>query len=173
MMNEETAIQRICAGDTNAYEQLVSRYHVGLIIHCERLVGNRETAEDIAQEAFIKAFNSLRDFNPAKSRFSTWLYKIATNKAIDYLRAAKRTIPVEDIELVASEAAPDYEAEETKREVRDAVTKLQPPTHRQVIEAYYWQGQSYEQIAHSLKVPINTVRTWLRRAKQQLRSDLS
>jgi len=172
-MNETNTIQKILAGDTNAYEHLVARYHVGLIIHCERLVGDRDQAEDVAQEAFIKAFNNLREYNSAKSRFSTWLYKIATNKAIDYLRAAKRKIPIEDIELIVDEAAPDYESEETKREVRDAVSKLEPPAHRQVIEAYYWYGKSYNQIANQLNVPINTVRTWLRRAKQQLRSDLS
>jgi RNA polymerase sigma-70 factor (ECF subfamily) len=172
-MNETNVIKKILAGDTNAYEHLVARYHVGLIIHCERLVGDRDAAEDIAQEAFIKAYNNLRTFDPAKSRFSTWLYKIATNKAIDHLRAAKRKVPVEDIELIADHAAPDYEAEETKRQVRDAVTTLQPPTYRQVIQAYYWEGKSYEQIAQELSTPINTVRTWLRRAKQQLRSDLS
>lgn len=172
-MKETITIQKVLAGDTNAYEQLVTRYHVGLIIHCERLVGDRDQAEDIAQESFIKAFNNLREYNPDRSQFSTWLYKIATNKAIDYLRAAKRKVPVEDIELVADEATPDYEAEETKREVRNAVTKLEPPHHRFVIEAYYWDGKSYEEIASSLNIPINTVRTWLRRAKQQLRSDLS
>lgn len=172
-MNEQTIIRTVVEGDTEAYAQLVTRYHVGLIIHCERLLGDRDAAEDIAQEAFIKAFNKLRDFDPAKSRFSTWLYKIATNRAIDYLRATKRAIPAEDIELLADESAPDYEAEETKREVRDAVAKLQPPAHRQVIEAYYWRGESYQQIAEAQKIPINTVRTRLRRAKQQLRSDLS
>lgn len=172
-MNEITTIKKVIDGDADAYEPLVARYHVGLIIHCERLVGDRDQAEDIAQEAFIKAFTNLRDFDPAKSRFSTWLYRIATNKAIDYLRAAKRKVPVEDIELIADEATPDYEAEETRREIRDAVAKLQPPTHRRVIEAYYWEGKSYEQIAAALNIPINTVRTWLRRAKQQLRSDLS
>ncbi len=172
-MNETNVIKQVLAGDTNAYEHLVARYHVGLIIHCERLVGDRDNAEDIAQEAFIKAFNTLGNFDSGRARFSTWLYKIATNKAIDHLRASKRKVPVEDIELVSDHAAPDYEADETKREVRDAVTKLQPPTYRQVIEAYYWEGQSYEQIAESHNIPINTVRTWLRRAKQQLRSDLS
>lgn len=172
-MNENTTIKKVIAGDTDAYAHLVARYHVGLIIHCERLCGDRDDAEDIAQEAFIKAFNNLSNYDPAKSRFSTWLYRIATNKAIDYLRAAKRKVPAEDIELIADEAAPDYEAEETKREVRDAVAKLQPPTHRQVVEAYYWEGKSYEEIAQTLEIPINTVRTWLRRAKQQLKEQLS
>jgi len=87
-MNETITIQKIIDGDTDAYAHLVARYHVGLIIHCERLCGDRDQAEDIAQEAFIKAFNNLRNFKPAQSKFSTWLYKIATNKAIDYLRAA-------------------------------------------------------------------------------------
>lgn len=172
-MNENTTIRKILAGNINAYEHLVVRYHVGLIIHCERLVGDRDAAEDIAQEAFIKAFNSLGTYDSGKSRFSTWLYKIATNKALDHLRAAKRKVPVEDIDTLTDTAAPNYELEETKREVRDAVAKLHPPTYRHVIEAYYWHGKSYEQIAESLNIPINTVRTWLRRAKQQLRSDLS
>lgn len=172
-MDENTIIQSVTSGDVNQYEQLVNRYHIGLIIHCERLTGDRETAEDIAQEAFIKAFERLQEFDGTKSRFSTWLYKIATNKALDYLRANKRRMPSEDIEDLADEAAPDYAAEEERRHVRDAVAKLQPPTHRQVVEAYYWQGKSYQQIADELNTPINTVRTWLRRAKQQLRSDLS
>lgn len=172
-MNEHNTIRTILDGNPNAYEHLVVRYHVGLIIHCERLVGDRDTAEDIAQESFIKAFNSLGDYDATKSRFSTWLYKIATNKAIDHLRAAKRKVPVEDIDTLADAAAPNYELEETKREVRDAVKNLHPPTYRHVIEAYYWHGKSYEQIASNLHIPINTVRTWLRRAKQQLRSDLS
>jgi RNA polymerase sigma-70 factor (ECF subfamily) len=172
-MDENTIIQSVLRGDVNQYEQLVTRYHVGLIIHCERLTGDRESAEDIAQEAFIKAYERLADFDNNKSRFSTWLYKIATNKAFDYLRANKRSVPSEDIDDFMDESVPDYAAQEQHRQVRDAVAALQPPSHRQAVEAYYWQGQSYQQIADELKVPINTVRTWLRRAKQQLRSDLS
>ena len=172
-MDEITIIQSVIKGDVNKYEQLVTRYHVGLIIHCERLTGDRAAAEDIAQEAFIKAYERLKEFDGNKSRFSTWLYKIATNKAIDYLRAQKRKVPTEDIELLTDTAAPDYAAEEQHRLVRDAVAKLEPPTHRQVVEAYYWHGKSYQEIADELQMPINTVRTWLRRAKEQLRSDLS
>lgn len=172
-MDEETIIQSVIRGDINQYEQLVNRYHIGLIIHCERLVGDRAAAEDIAQEAFIKAFERLKTFDGAKSRFSTWLYRIATNKAFDYLRANKRALPTEDIDDLANEAAPNYAAQEQHRQVRDAVAALQPPTHRQVVEAFYWHGKSYQQIADEMNIPLNTVRTWLHRAKQQLRSDLS
>jgi RNA polymerase sigma-70 factor, ECF subfamily len=172
-MDEHTIIQSVINGDIDQFEQLVSRYHVGVIIHCERLTGDRQTAEDIAQDAFIKAFERIREFDGTKSRFSTWLYKIATNKALDHLRAQKRVMPSENIEELADMAAPDYAAEEERKIVRNAVAALQPPTHRQVVEAYYWHGKSYQEIADELSVPINTVRTWLRRAKTQLRSDLS
>jgi RNA polymerase sigma-70 factor (ECF subfamily) len=172
-MDETAIIKTIIDGDMQAYEQLVQRYHVGLIIHCERLVHDRQTAEDLTQEAFIKAFERLSTFDTTKSRFSTWLYRIATNKAIDYLRSQKQTIPTEDIELLVDEASPDYEAAEQAQSIRNTVAALQPPTHRQVVEAYYWEGKSYQEIADVMNIPVNTVRTWLRRAKQQLRKELS
>lgn len=172
-MDENTIIKSVISGDIDQFGHLVTRYHVGLIIHCERLTRDRQAAEDIAQEAFIKAFGRLDQFDSSKSKFSTWLYRIATNRAIDYLRAQKRVLPSEDIDTLADTATPDYAAQEEHRLVRDAVAALQPPRHRQVVEAYYWQGKSYQQIADEMSVPINTVRTWLRRAKAQLRSDLS
>ena len=172
-MDEKAIVKNILDGDIDAYESLVNKYHIGLIIHCERLVRDRQSAEDVAQEAFIKAFRSLSDFQPAKSRFSTWLYRIATNKAIDHLRAQKRTLPTEDMELISESATPDYADAEEIRMVRDAVAALRPPTHRQAVEAYYWHGKSYQEIADEMNIPINTVRTWLRRAKEQLRSNLS
>ncbi|HSW81744.1 MAG TPA: sigma-70 family RNA polymerase sigma factor [Candidatus Saccharimonas sp.] len=172
-MDENTTIQSVLAGDINKYERLVSRYHVGLIIHCERITSDRDVAEDIAQEAFIKAFERLQEFDAKKSRFSTWLYRIATNKAIDYMRLQKRRVPTDDIEALAESATPDYATHDQHKRLRDAVATLQPPTHRQAIEAYYWRGKSYQAIADECNVPVNTVRTWLRRAKQQLRSSLS
>jgi len=172
-MDENALIRSVIDGDSNSYEQLVNRYHIGLIIHCERLVGDRQTAEDLAQEAFIKAYDHLQKFDPGKSRFSTWLYKIATNKAIDYLRSHNHSVPTDDVESIVDMATPDYATEDDHRLVRDAVAALQPPTHRQVVEAYYWKGLSYQEIADAQHIPINTVRTWLRRAKQQLRSALS
>jgi RNA polymerase sigma-70 factor, ECF subfamily len=172
-MDEITIIKAILHGDAGQYQLLVERYHVGLIIHCERLVGDRQTAEDIAQEAYITAYQKLSTFKANKARFSTWLYRIATNKALDYLRAHKRVVPNENIDELVEEATPDYETEERNIEIREAVDELQPPTFKQVIEAYYWQGKSYGQIATDMDVPVNTVRTWLRRAKVKLRSELS
>lgn len=91
-MEEKLHIKQVLSGDTEAYRFLVERYQVGLIIHCENIVKDRSDAEDIAQDAFIKAFLDLSAFRRDKGRFSTWLYKIATNLCIDWLRKQGRTI---------------------------------------------------------------------------------
>lgn len=172
-MNEPEIIKTIIGGDTQAYALLVNRYHVGLIIHCEWLVNDRDDAQDIAQEAFIKAFNNLGKFSSAQSRFSTWLYKIATNLALDHLRKQKKIVHVEDIELVAQVTEPAFINDDERAAVRLAVSKLSPPEYKEAIEAYYWQGLSYEQIATKMNKPVNTIGTYIRRAKIQLKGELS
>lgn len=173
-MNESEIIRQVCAGDIDRYGLLVERYRVGLVIHCDRLLGDRDEAEDVAQKAFIKAYEKLAEFDSDKARYSTWLYRIATNMALDLLKVQKRSIP-NDMEDVEGAGALDAALmhDETIREVRAAVLKLMPPEQRRVIEAFYWDGMSYQAIAAEMDVPINTVKSWMRRAKQQLRSKLS
>ncbi|MET0779340.1 MAG: sigma-70 family RNA polymerase sigma factor [Candidatus Saccharimonadales bacterium] len=171
-MDEAQIITAVCNGDIDRYAELVERYQIGLIIYCDRLLGDRLEAEDTAQKAFIKAYDKLPTFDSSKARFSTWLYKIAANEAIDFLRKSKRTRPTEDIEELAPDT-PDVLEQELIREVRDAVLALVPPEHRRAVEAYYWEGKSYQAIADDMQVPINTVKSWLRRAKAQLREALS
>jgi RNA polymerase sigma-70 factor (ECF subfamily) len=171
-MNESQTIQAVCNGKTDHYADLVERYQIGLIIYSERLVGDRAEAEDIAQAAFIKAYNNLHEFSPDKARFSTWLYRIARNEAIDFFRKHHRVQPTENIEELEPSTL-DMLDEALKREVRDAVLALVPPEQRKVVEAYYWEGKSYQTIADEMQVPINTVRSWLRRAKIQLKEALA
>lgn len=171
-MNEQHIISAVCEGDANQYAALVERYQIGLTIYCERLLGDRSDAEDITQKSFIKAYQKLSTFSPEKGRFSTWLYKIAYNESIDYLRRNKRTKLVKGAEEVEA-IAPDVLQEELMREVRAAVLALVPPEYRRVVEAYYWEGNSYQAIADEMDVPINTVKSWLRRAKIQLKGALS
>jgi len=171
-MDESKIISDVING-VDRYEELVRRYHVGLIIHCDRLVRDRDQAEDMAQEAFIKAYLNLKNYDESKSRFSTWLYRIATNICIDHLRKDKRKLNVEDIEELAEATMPIHQELEEREEVRSAVTSLMQPEYRQVVEAYYWQGKSYQQIADEMNKPINTIRTWLARAKTELRRELA
>ena len=174
MMNETQTIKKVLAGKTSAYAELVDRYQTGLIIHCEHITKNREDAEDVAQEAFIKAYNQLQNFNAQKARFSTWLYRIATNTALDHLRRNKRTVNVEDIDAIAEATMPvNIESEEDKRIIADAVKNLQPPKYAKIVRGYYWEGRSYQQLAAEHSTTANTIGVWMHRAKAQLKEELS
>lgn len=171
-MDEKQIITLVKNGNTDSYASLVERYHIGLVIYCERLVHDRMEAEDIAQKSFIKAYEKLAAFNPEKGRFSTWLYKIAYNEAIDTLRKAKNTTTIDSIEYT-DPVIPDFTAAELLSDVRKAVLALMPPEHRRAIQAYYWEGKSCQAIATDMQVSVNTVKSWLRRAKLQLKDTLS
>lgn len=169
--DEPIIINRILDGEHDEYAVLIDRYKEGLYRHCFRFVRDEQTAEDLAQEAFIQAFLHLKQFN-ARYRFSTWLYKIATNCALAHMRRRHPRL-LEDGELeaiVSTLPPPDQRA--IHRELREAVQKL-PPHHRKTIELFYWQGMNYKQIARSLNASTNTIKIWMHRAKKQLREILS
>jgi RNA polymerase sigma-70 factor, ECF subfamily len=173
MQTENHTIQAIIDGDTEQYRNLVSRYQTGLIIHCEHIVRNRADAEDIAQESFIKAYSVLHSFDPRKAKFSTWLYRIATNKAIDHLRKSKKTMNVEDIQQLADTTMPVQLPSDEIAAIRRAVAVLEPPVYSKVVTAYFWEGKSYQQIAQEMNVTTSTVGTWMRRAKLALKEEIA
>ncbi|HEY8886244.1 MAG TPA: RNA polymerase sigma factor [Candidatus Microsaccharimonas sp.] len=172
MMDEQSYIDRILNGDTEAYRQLVERYQTGLIIHCENMLKDREDGEDIAQEAFIKAYAHLSNFSKEKASFSTWLYRIATNLCIDLLRKHRRQVHVENIETLLEATSPQYVKEEEVRHLRQLVEALEPPKYAEIIKAYFWEGKSYQELASTYKTSTNTIGTWMSRAKQQLKEKL-
>ena len=169
--DESTLIEQSLNGDHQAYAELVDRYKNAVYHHCFAIVRDEDVAEDLAQEAFIAAYYKLHLYNPAY-RFSTWVFKIATNKALTWLKKASREIAADD-ELLASIASslpgPDRSAE--YGELHDAVSKL-GARHRAVVSLYYWQGLSYQEIATVLAAPIGSVRGWMHRAKEELRKEL-
>lgn len=170
-MNEKQITRLARQGEQSAYRQLVERYQTGLIIYCENIVKDRQAAEDIAQETFVKAYYALKKYSPSKGAFSTWLYRIAANRARDYLRKHRQRIIDSNIEEIGGEHERLTSAE--KQEVRDKVAKLRPPEYASVIRAYFWEGKRYEDIAREFGVPIGTISSWMNRAKQQLRKELS
>lgn len=173
MINEKECITQILNGESDAYRQLVDRYQTGLIIHCENILKNREDAVDIAQEAFIKAFNKLDNFSTEKARFSTWLYRIATNLCIDLLRKNKRKVHIKNIEEQLESTLPHHIEEEQIQHIRTIIEELEPPKYAEIIKAYFWEGKSYQELANSYNTSTNTIGTWMRRAKLQLREKLA
>lgn len=170
-MNEKQLTSLARDGDTNAYRALVDRYQAGLIIYCENIVKDRQVGEDLAQDAFIKAFYSLKSFDAEKGTFSTWLYTIANRCALDHLKKQRTFVAKDGQSLVI----PHYEAidKADRHDIQMAIQRLRPPEYAHVIKAYFWEGKSYDTIATELSVPVGTIGTWMSRAKLQLRKELS
>ncbi len=171
--DERDLITRSCAGDLEAFESLVRAHQDRIYNLAYRLTGNREDATDAAQEAFIRAYRALPRFR-RDAAFSTWLYRIATNAALDLVRRRPAVPPVE---LTADYRAPDnpeVEAQrrETHRRIHAALGHL-PPEYRAAVVLRDLQGLDYEEIAHILQVPIGTVRSRLSRGRGALRAELT
>ena len=170
-MNEKRIITLVKNGEHDAYRSLVERYLPGVIIHCDQFVHDRDAAEDLAQETFVKAYYAISSYDIEKGAFSTWIYHIASNLARDYLRSHRHKVDLSEIEAIPPDLPILSDSE--KNEIRAKVQALAPPEYARVIEAYYWEGKRYDQIATELDVPAGTIATWLKRAKLQLRKELS
>jgi RNA polymerase sigma-70 factor, ECF subfamily len=170
--DEPTLIALSLKGDHEAYRQLVDRYKNALYHHCFAMVRSEGAAEDIAQDTFITAYYKLNLYN-ADFRFSTWLFKIATNKSLNWLKKSAKEVAADDV-LIASIASSHSGPEQlaAANELRAAVQRLRPQ-YRAVISLYYWQGLRYEEIAQVLSRPVGSVKGWMRRAKQELQQELS
>ena len=172
MMDEKDCVAQIVSGNTEAYRELVDRYQTGLIIHCENILKNRQEGEDVAQEAFIRAYQNLKKFSADKASFSTWLYRIATNLCIDTLRKSKRRVHVHDIERHLEATLPRHIEDEEIAHIRKLVKDLEPPKYAAIITAYFWEGKSYQELADIYDTTTGTIGTWMSRAKQQLKEQM-
>ncbi|MBN2356733.1 sigma-70 family RNA polymerase sigma factor [candidate division KSB1 bacterium] len=176
-------IREAIEGDQKAYAEIVNRYRMQIFNLILRMVRQRDEAEDLTQETFIKAFNALPSFN-AEYAFSTWLYKIAVNNCIDHFRKKRlktypldNPIPVKDGELQREfpdqNETPDSGLMEKERQtqIQDAIDSL-PEKYRQAIVLRHGQDKSYEEIAIELDIPIGTVKVRIFRAREMLKKKL-
>lgn len=172
-------VKRVQAGDKAAFDLLVRKYQSRVISLVGRYVKNQATAQDIAQEAFIKAYRGLKNFR-GDSAFYTWLYRIAINTAKNHLVAQSRRVP--DVEIDALEAeqygtsvllqdqcSPERVllTDEIKKEVF-ATIELLPDDLKMAITLRELEGMSYEEIAESMDCPIGTVRSRIFRAREAI-----
>jgi len=183
---EETAlVKRAKRGDLSAYDELVRRYQERIYATVYHMTSNHEDANDLAQEAFIKGFQALKSFKGGSS-FYTWVYRIAVNKTINFLkqRKNKANMSLDDLDfnaehhpdLVAliSEKTPRREISltELQEKLNIAMQKLSEH-HRLVVTLHDVQGLSHEEIAKVMECNIGTVRSRLFYARQQLQAHLS
>ncbi len=172
---DETELQWIARaqnGDRQAFGELVYHYRESVINVVYRMCGDANLAEDAAQEAFIRAWQHLPRYQP-RSPFRNWLYRIATNVALDVLRHERESTDIEDVPLVASDANPEaaVERSECADWVRRAVLALAPAS-RAVLILREYEALSYKEIAETLDIPMGTVMSRLNYARTQLRETL-
>lgn len=175
MMEEKDLICRAARGDAEAFRQLVEAYQTPAYRLAARMCGP-DGAEDVTQEAFLAAWRALPEFR-GDCRFSTWLYRLVSNAAIDFLRREKKhrdTGDVDDLELPDGGPSPQEQAErsDTRDAVRRALDRLSPE-HRQVLLLRFMQELDYGEIARALDVSEGTVKSRINRAKSKLREVLA
>ena len=170
-----------------AYRELIRRYERPVFSLVFRMVRDRATAEDLAQETFIKVLNNIEKYVP-EFKFSSWLFKIANNLAIDHLRrrhiqtvsmdGAPDATTASQIEATSFELAShgesaleELEAKELGTAIEQAISALRPE-YRSCIMLRHVEGRSYEEIAATLDLPLGTVKTYIHRARHELRKAL-
>lgn len=172
-VDDRTLVAQTLAGRSEAFGTLVERYDRAVYHLAYRTLRDSEEARDVAQEAFFKAFRSLRTFRP-DAKFSTWIFSIAYHACCDRLGRRKRYSNEELPDRADPGAGPEQEAiaGDEARRLRAAIARL-PEKYRSVITLYHLQGRQYDEIAQVLEIPIGTVKTHLFRAKEQLRRMLN
>jgi len=166
-------VQRVIEGNVDAFEGIVQRWQQPLIHLAYRFCNDRAMAEEMAQEAFLKAFRSLKQWR-GEGRFSTWLFAVATNVYRSHLRRKRLPrIPLETLEEIASQRfdQQDLEERERSRLVRDAVRGL-PPKYRDAISLFYFHEMNLSQAALSLGLSEGTLKSHLHRARKLLEKHL-
>ena len=180
---DEDLVALVLRGREDLYAELMRRYQRKLMAHIIRMVRNREDALEIVQDAFLKAYKHLARYD-RKFRFSTWIYSIASNTAIDHLRRKRlKTVSLDeplrfkDSEIERDPAGPARTAEEIHqgREllelVEEAIAEL-PPAYRELLLLRHPGNRSYEEIASMTKLPLGTVKNRIFRAREKLREIL-
>jgi RNA polymerase sigma-70 factor (ECF subfamily) len=182
---DQAVVEWARAGHERAHRELVRRYERPVFSLIYRMVRDRERAEDLSQETFVKVLNALDSYR-AEYKFSSWIFKIANNAAIDQLRR-------KELDTLSLDGAPDavtperqegtslqisdgtesplqeLEARELGGQIEDAIAKLRPE-YRSCIILRHVEGYPYEEIAEMLDLPLGTVKTYIHRARSELRT---
>ncbi len=186
-LSDPAVVAQARKGSEAAYRELLTRYERPVFSLIFRMVRDRETAEDLAQETFIKVLNNLDRYSP-EFKFSSWLFKIANNLTIDHLRRRRvDTISIEgapdavtaesaratSITVVSAGESPleELESRELGTAIERAIGQLRPE-YRACIVLRHVEDKSYEEIAEIVKLPLGTVKTYIHRARHELRAAL-
>ena len=171
-------IEKAIRGREDGFEELVRRYQRPITGYVYRMLNNYDASLDVTQEVFIKVYNSLEKYS-SDYKFSTWLYRIAHNAAIDYMRrnsVNQQSLETENadgsfqLQIESSQPTPEQERERSEwRTEIDSVVKCLPTVYRELILLRHTQDLSYDEIAEVTNLPLGTVKNRLFRAREMMR----
>lgn len=182
-LEDDVLVKEAMGGSERSYQKLVNKYQRALHFHIRKMVKGHEQIEDLVQETFVKAFDNLNRYNTDYA-FSTWLYRIATNHTIDYLRKKKlQTLSIDDPVKTKSGEMKTQLPDETARTDRDIIRKQRqqivreaikglPKKYRRVIQLRHMEEKSYQEISEVLDKPLGTVKAHIFRAREMLYKEL-
>ena len=172
-IDENILIQRVLDGDVQSFEEIVRNYNMMVYTLAYRVLKNREEAEELAQDVFLKVYQSLNNFN-MKSKLSTWIYRITYNASINKYKSRKRkidTIGIDDSVEFSISSSPDahhdISLKEKRKIINDSILKL-PETERIIVTLYYYEELSIKEIAEIVGISVNNVKIKLHRSRQKL-----
>lgn len=173
---ESHLIRRAQSGDRDALELLMEMHHQALVTHARRYLHSREDAEDVVQDTLLRAVHHLDEFEPHRS-LRPWLLRICTNRCIDRIRHHRRrgtTLPLlpEVLSELRDEERMSWEDSELTDQIREAVMRL-PQNYREIIEMRHYRDMNIREIATAMQRPEGTVKSWLSRARDLLRVELT
>jgi RNA polymerase sigma-70 factor (ECF subfamily) len=166
---DEVWVARAARGDGDAFSVLVRRYQARVYRFILRTTGSPEDARDLTQETFVSAFRALSRWRP-EAKFRTWLFRIASNATVDYLRARKlwSCVPIDEVEHYLDDGRDMESALDSHRQFARLIEALQsiPPLFRQVLLLREVEGMSYQEIAEALDTNEGTIKSRIARARQ-------
>ncbi len=187
-LSDQEVVTLARSGREQAYRELIRRYERPIFALVYRMVRDRELAEDLSQETFVKTLNAIASYRP-EYKFSSWIFKIANNTAIDHLRrreldtlslegsphaATPEAMQATALQIGTQQESPldEVEARELGGEIETAIGRLRPE-YRACILLRHVEGRPYEEIAEMLDLPLGTVKTYIHRARHELRAMLA
>jgi RNA polymerase sigma-70 factor (ECF subfamily) len=171
-LSDEELVTFVIEKEKEAYVELVKRYEEKLVRYANYLLQDVHIAEDVVQDSFIKAFVNLKGFN-TKKKFSSWIYRIVHNEAINKIKKDKKKISLEKNSWIkevfdsGEDIEADFEKAETVKMVRSCLKKLSFD-YRSPLSLFYLEEKTYDEISDILKMPTSTVGTRIRRGKEKL-----
>lgn len=171
--SDEELVREVQEGSVSAFESLVSRYQGKLHSFVTYLIRDPAAAHDVVQEAFISLYKTIDRIDTGK-KFSSYLFSITRNLSISYLRKTRIHVSLDQALHVASPESPEKDLVQKDETLRiEAAMDAIDQKFKKVISLYYYDNLSYEEIGKLLRIPVNTVRTHLRRAKNALKKELA